>query len=159
MKSNAIKRHSCRAIILTPKNEILLIRIENPEGSWNGWITPGGGVDGEESEQHALRRELQEELGIDLEIGAKVWRRCHTFPWKGQVIEQYETFYFVHVANRFDQLPNPDAPDIIDLKEFRWWTMEELERSDDHFAPSRLGFHLSNLIDHGLPGNPIDVGV
>ena len=59
-----IKRKSCRAIILTPQNEILLIKIENPEGCWAGWIAPGGGMENGEDEKAALTRELQEELGL-----------------------------------------------------------------------------------------------
>ncbi len=122
------KRNSCRAIILTPDNELLLIRIENPEGSWNGWITPGGGMEKSENFKSALKRELREELGADLKIGPKVWIRSHTFPWKGEMIEQHEVFYLIH-ANRFEPRPLPGISDILDLKEFRWWNINELKNA------------------------------
>jgi len=41
----------------------------------------------------------------------------------------------------------------------RWWTLAELDATDAAFAPRRLPTVLRELILHGPPVEPIDVGV
>ncbi|HEX7197698.1 MAG TPA: NUDIX domain-containing protein, partial [Candidatus Limnocylindria bacterium] len=67
-------RDAARAVILNPAGEVLLVRFEFPERSL--WACPGGGVEEAESHAQALRRELREEVGLDLErLGPCVWTR------------------------------------------------------------------------------------
>jgi 8-oxo-dGTP diphosphatase len=53
-------------------------RRDQPHGS--KWEFPGGKREVDESIEDCLRRELREELGIEAEIGAEVWRTEHTYP-------------------------------------------------------------------------------
>jgi hypothetical protein len=41
----------------------------------------------------------------------------------------------------------------------RWWTIDELERSEERFAPRRLAELLRTLLRDGPPPEPVDVGV
>jgi hypothetical protein len=41
----------------------------------------------------------------------------------------------------------------------QWWTREELEASEALFAPRRLPLLVRELLLHGPPAEPIDVGV
>ena len=43
------------------------------------WEFPGGKREADESIAQCLRRELREELGIEAEIGAEVWRTEHAY--------------------------------------------------------------------------------
>jgi hypothetical protein len=43
--------------------------------------------------------------------------------------------------------------------EIRWWTVEELEASDEVFAPSRLAALVGELLRPGPSADPIGVGV
>ena len=83
------ERYSVRAILLTPDEHVLLMRIRDSESSRRFWITPGGGLEPSESVEQGLRRELREEVGLEsFELGPVVWRRHHTFSWAQRRLSQ-----------------------------------------------------------------------
>jgi putative (di)nucleoside polyphosphate hydrolase len=55
-------RKGVSALIMNNKNEFLLVNLESFEDKY--FAIPGGGVEGEESLEDAVYREIQEELGI-----------------------------------------------------------------------------------------------
>ena len=81
-------RSSVRAVVLDPADRVLLVRFEFPTATV--WATPGGGQEDGEDDRATLRRELDEELGLqDVELGPHVWDRLHIVPfvdgrWDGQ---------------------------------------------------------------------------
>ena len=42
---------------------------------------------------------------------------------------------------------------------FSWWKADEIAASSDVFAPRRLAQLLRDLLEHGSPPEPLDVGV
>lgn len=65
--SRATARHVCVAGVLRLDGCVLLCH-RHPDRAWypNTWDLPGGHVQPGESHQHALVRELKEELGVDV---------------------------------------------------------------------------------------------
>jgi 8-oxo-dGTP diphosphatase len=153
-------REAARGVILDPDGRILLVRFEFPDRSV--WACPGGGLESGESHEAALRRELREEVGLELEeLGPCVWTRTHIIPfldglWDGQV----ERFHLVETASF---VPSPlltveqlRAEFVTDV---RWWTPEELAASRETHAPRRLPQLVVDLRERGAPPAPIDAGV
>ena len=89
-----------------------------------------------ETHEEGLRRELLEEAGIAAPIGPCVWTRVHEFEWGEHFVRQVERYYVVRVES--DEIaPQLDLA-AEDVQEIRWWTLAELEASDEEFAPRRL---------------------
>lgn len=68
---------------LLERDGTLLICQRHRDGAFPlQWEFPGGKVEPGEACDAALRRELQEELGITAEIGLEVYRTRHAYPGK-----------------------------------------------------------------------------
>jgi TDG/mug DNA glycosylase family protein len=132
-----VDRQAVRGLVLDRDGRVLLVRFQHPVSGNAWWATVGGGVDEGESDEQALRRELQEEAGLDeFEIGPVVHAREHTFPWAGRIIHQRERFHLVRV-DRHEPVPTIDlAPEGV--TEVRWWTRAELEDPVEELVPADL---------------------
>ena len=58
-------RDAARALLITDDREVLLVRFEFPAGT--RWAVPGGGLQPGETAHDAVRRELHEEVGFELD--------------------------------------------------------------------------------------------
>ena len=153
-------REAARAVVLDRAGRILLVRFEFPERSL--WACPGGGLDPGETHEDAVRRELREEVGLELEaLGPCIWTRTHVIPfpdgrWDGQV----ERFFLVE-TDAFEPGGTLSPGEL--RREFvtavRWWTPQELAASRELHAPRRLPRLVAELRAHGPPPEPIDAGV
>ncbi|MFH1568231.1 MAG: HAD-IA family hydrolase [Gemmatimonadota bacterium] len=155
------RRRAVRALMLTPAGEVLLMRAQEPASGREVWFAPGGGMDGDETPEACLRRELAEETGRgDLEIGPVLWTRRHTFDWDHRILTQEETYRLVRTP-RFEPVmaANPSPAEAAAFREFRWWTADRIAASDALFAPRRLAELVRDLMASGPPGEPFDSGV
>ena len=154
-------REAVRALVLSPDDEVLLARFVFPNGV-ELWALPGGGLEGGETHVEGLRRELHEELGLaDVVIGPHVWDREHIVPMRTGHDGQRDRVYLVR-TDRFEPAPTIGWAAMRDefVFELRWWTIDEIDqRPDLRFVPRRLTAHLSELLQHGVPRRPVDVGV
>ena len=148
-----IPRDAVRAILLTPEQEVLLMRISEPGTSGGFWITPGGGVEPGENIETALRRELLEELGLeDFEIGGEVWRRQHTFNWLGKRFCQRERYFMVRVPRFTPHMSDPIEAKVF--QEFRWWPLLELQQTALRLTPLALAKIVGETIARDAPTQP-----
>jgi TDG/mug DNA glycosylase family protein len=152
-----VERAAARALVVDRLDRTLLVLFRDATGqSW--WATPGGGADEAETPEQTIRRELAEEAGlVGFELGPEIWTRDHTFAWYGRIYRQRERIHLVHV-DEHEPAPTIDlaAEHVHDV---RWWTLAELEETEEQLVPRSLPRQLSELLEHGPPTAPIDVGI
>ncbi|MEO8028740.1 MAG: NUDIX domain-containing protein [Bryobacteraceae bacterium] len=71
------------AALLRKDGQILIAQRRSDDSHALKWEFPGGKVEAGESAEEALRRELEEELGIDATVGAEVER--YPFAYAGKM--------------------------------------------------------------------------
>jgi 8-oxo-dGTP pyrophosphatase MutT (NUDIX family) len=155
-----IPRPAARVVVCDAVGRVLMFKARFAGRQF--WLTPGGGLNPGETHEEAACRELWEETGLRVNGGelTYIWTRTHVFEFKGRLYDQQERYYLL----RLDEPPaityeNWEEEERSDLLEHRWWTPDEIEASDEVFAPRRLGALLRELLANGSPLAPFDVGV
>jgi 8-oxo-dGTP diphosphatase len=90
------------------------------------WEFPGGKIEEGEQPRAAMRRELEEELGIVADVGSEVARMVHVYPGGGSV-----ELRFFEVRDYQGEIENRI------FREIRWATRQELLELD--FLEADLG--------------------
>ncbi|WP_410254109.1 NUDIX hydrolase [Paracoccus aminovorans] len=151
-----IDRQAMRAILLTPQDRVLLMRVDYGSGDW--WITPGGGTEPGETPEATLRRELHEELGFALPApGPLVWRRRVLMRFGPQCWCQAEDYFLVETAQFQPEIQN--APEAGRIREFRWWSLLEIRHSSERLAPGQLARIVMDYRENGPPDGPLELEI
>ena len=161
--SRPVVRPAVRALLVDRRDRVFLHRFVLPHDP-GFWLAPGGALEPGEDEDDALRRELREELRLEgVELGPWVWTRRHVWFWpaRGEIYDTQERFALVRVPNV--RALRPTGHDSLFAgagarEEQRWWTVDEITASGDDFSPRALGRQLRDLLEHGPPNEPVDVG-
>jgi 8-oxo-dGTP pyrophosphatase MutT (NUDIX family) len=153
-------RRAARALVLDDRNRVLLVRFARQDTGAVWWSAPGGGVGAGETYEQAVLRETAEETGLDMRVpGAWVWTREHVLVWAGVLTHQIERYFLVRTP-AFDARPSAlTEEEQTVFSGLRWWTLDELEATDEELRPRRLAEYLRALLVEGLPAEPVAVGV
>ncbi|GAB1538112.1 hypothetical protein NUACC21_07700 [Scytonema sp. NUACC21] len=103
------------AIIRNDLGQILIDR-RRSEGVMGGlWEFPGGKVEPNETVQECIKREIHEELGIEIEVGKHLLTIDHTYT-------HLRVNLTVHECRHLSGIPQP-----LECDEVRWVNLDELE--------------------------------
>lgn len=140
-----------RVIPIDPAGRVLLFRYDDPPPKGPHWATPGGGVEAGEDFYAAACRELAEETGwADVPVAPGEVHLETNLQWaRGlrRVVRQYDHYFVGRVA--LDERPlggTVAAMHVSDgIHEARWWTLTELDATDQAVYPTGLAALLRRL--------------
>ena len=153
---NISTRKTARAILLTPQHEVLLIRTRLPWVETDIWMLPGGGIENGEDANSAVVREVYEETGAtEFVVRGEAWRQELFIEAKNLLLKQR---FFLLEANKFSVSQAGLTADEKNWhREYRWWSIDELEIASILTEPVNICILLKELISNGLPQTPIKV--
>ena len=138
---------------------MLLLRACREEDGSAFWFPPGRGIEEGEDVRAAAFREVAEETGLaEFELGPEVWWRRHVFEWRGERWDQRERWFLARVDHFEPVSGGRSTAEQADIKEARWWTLDELDGTADDLVPDDLAEQLRRLLDDGPPPTPTEVG-
>jgi len=151
-------RNAVRVLLLDEDDRLLLLRLDQAEAGRSFWHTPGGGVEAGEDGHAAAAREVLEETGLrELQLGAEVWYRRHRFTYRHVDYDQRERWFLARVAH-FQPVPTGlTEEEQADLTDWRWWTLEAMQDTEEELVPRDLPVRLRELLRDGPRGDPIDI--
>jgi 8-oxo-dGTP diphosphatase len=126
--------------LIDAQNRVLVAR--RPEGkSLAGlWEFPGGKIERGESPEHAIIRELREELGVTTEFSnlLPLTFASHTYP-------DFHLLMPLFVCREWNGLPSP-----VEGQKIAWVQVSELLRQDSHFPMPPADVPLLPMLRHYL---------
>jgi mutator protein MutT len=118
------------AVIRDRQGKILIDR-RRLKGSMGGlWEFPGGKIEERETPEECIKREIREELAIEVEVGARLIAVNHNY-------ESFQVTLYVHYCEHLQGEPQP-----IECEEIRWVTLEEIE----HFNFPEANWQIINAL-------------
>lgn len=136
-------RNCSRALIINKENKILLQRFEFPQINGNKilWVTPGGGLEENETYEVALERELYEELNIKTKINeAPVLTLDVSIDGKKENFISHEVYYLIRIEENINvSLDRMTDNEKNTFKGLKWWSKGELlALNSNEFAPVEI---------------------
>lgn len=114
------------AVICNAQGQILIDR-RRLEGAMGGlWEFPGGKIEPGETVQECIKREIYEELAIDIEVGEHLITIDHTYT-------DLRVTLTVHQCRHVAGIPQP-----LECDEIRWVDLNELEQFEFPSANSQI---------------------
>jgi 8-oxo-dGTP pyrophosphatase MutT (NUDIX family) len=134
-------RKAARIVLVDPDDRILLFCMHDPDrpqrGEW--WITPGGGLEEDESFEDAGVRELFEETGIVAEVlGPMIEESIATLSWGERLVRQHHRFFVVATASTAVVNDGWEESEHLTTRCHRWWTLEEIVATEARILPENL---------------------
>lgn len=103
-------------MIWNDQSEILIDR-RRKEGLLGGlWEFPGGKIEPGETIEDCIKREIREELGIEIEVGDRLITINHVY-------SHFSVILNVHQCRHLTGVPQP-----IECDEIRWVTLDEIDQ-------------------------------
>ena len=145
------RRLFARLLILNDAGRLLLFRFVHKTGPLAGqdfWATPGGGVEDGESLEETAVRELEEETGLRrTSVGPEVARREVAIQLPdGEHVVSDERYFLVRITDDTLSWANWTALEREVMVAHRWWSRDELARTEATVWPENLAQMLAAAV-------------
>lgn len=119
--------------LIKKNNDILIARRSTGDENVLGkWEFPGGKVESNETEEHAIEREIKEEFELDIKANKYITNNVCEYPTKIVDLRLYECEY---ISGEFK---------LHDHSEYKWVNINELLNYDLALADIPLAKYIAN---------------
>jgi len=156
MKTAPVIKRSCARVLLFDEDGRLLFLFDPDPVQGGYWYPPGGGIEPGESPEQAARRELIEEVGLDvIELGPVVLRRRARFTWHGKRLDQDEWHLLGRVISPVVGPGRVGDSETKAVAAHRWWSLSDLRDAGEVFYPEGLVAIVERL-QPSVPRPPVE---
>jgi len=113
LPETAIRRRGAVGVICR-QDRLLVIRRSESVAAPGAYCFPGGGIEGDETEQAALVRELHEELGVSVKPLRRLWESTTTWG-------VWLAWWLAEIAPDAEPVPNP-----AEVAALHWLSIAEM---------------------------------
>ena len=164
---NCTVRHSIKIILLNETDDLLLMRIDDPQTKGVGedykgpfWCMIGGQIEAGESVLEAAARELFEETGIaakDVNFGPIVWFGECDLILSGTPTHIKQQFIVARTKEKTLSLANLAPAEAKIVKQLAYFSLHDIINSDEIIYPVLLPAYLPDIIAGKYPEEPIEI--
>ena len=154
LQVNATRR-TARAVLMDPQDRVLLFEFHLPAGFISEaprtfWATPGGAIEDGEDVVSALRREVDEETGIQgYDVGPELFHGSNELVIKGVPTRTRERFFLVRSpVSALGATAWTEVEKQV-LRRHKWWPISELKDTSETVFPPRLGYWIETVLRQG----------
>ncbi len=140
--SRPAKRMAAGALLCDPRGRVLVVEPTYKDG----WEVPGGSVEANESPRAACRREVAEELGLDIPIG-----RLLVIEWQGPEPDRTESLRLIYDGGVVDDHVIALAAD--ELRSYAFVEPDDLDR----YLVERLSRRLRAALTAAAEGRLVEM--
>ena len=112
------------AVIMNEENKILITQRNLKKAQGGLWEFPGGKIETNETKENAIKREIKEELTIDIKVDEYFGEKVFSYPEKDINL----------IALKCSQIN--ENIELIEHEDYKWVTSSELENFE--FAPADM---------------------
>jgi ADP-ribose pyrophosphatase YjhB (NUDIX family) len=135
--------------IIRHNNKFLVAEITDPQTGVTLHRPPGGGVEQGESPEQAVRRELLEELSVNLTNVQPFGLVDHIWFWKGREVQE-RAWLFLANSSDDPRLSRGETPELLEANGRRartlWRSIDGIAHRLPPLCPSTLLEHLGSLL-------------
>jgi 8-oxo-dGTP diphosphatase len=132
-----VQRRSSRAILIDSASRVLLIRFSVARDGrvFVFWATPGGSVEPGETDLDAARREVKEELALDVTLTGPIHTSASRFQHKDVLVENIDVFFVGRLDITAPQLHAVTDDEREAMQTVRWWSCDEIDQATETIFP------------------------
>lgn len=121
-------------------HRFLLTKRKSPKNEWNKWQFPGGELEFGEFIEEALKREIKEELGVEIEVEKFIPKIFEIRRKK----DNFHGLFFVYLCH----LKNNNARVVLnnDASEYGWFSIEQIKKLDGLVGLKEIAEEIDKLL-------------